>query len=137
MILLRCISFAIGSLILAGAPFVLLPDAPQRPIDGAQVLSACALIALMSSGFLLVGVAGNHMKRSRRTRMLGALLLAIPILGSIGVLMLDHLPEETWMVAPLMCCATFMFFIFVYPAKRSPLHRRLRPRDPGAIITEA
>jgi peptidoglycan/LPS O-acetylase OafA/YrhL len=137
MIFLRCISFAIGSLILMGAPFVLLPDAPQRPIDVGQVLSACALVTLMASGFLLVGVAGNHMKRSRRARMLGALLLAIPILGSIAVLTLDDLPEETWMIAPLLCCATFLFITFVYPAKRSPLHRRMRPRDPAAILTEA
>lgn len=137
MILLRCISFAIGSLILTGAPFILLPDAPQRPIDVAEVLSACALIALMASGFLLVGVAGNHMKRSRRTRILGALLLAIPILGSIGALTLDNLPEDTWMIGPLLCCATFLFISFVYPAKRSPLHRRMRPRDPAASLTEA
>lgn len=137
MILLRCISFAIGSLILAGAPFILLPDAPQRPIDGGAVLSACALIALMSSGFLLVGVAGNHMKRSRRTRILGGVLLAIPILGSVVVLTLDNLPEETWMLAPLLCGATILFISFIYPAKRSPLHRRMRPRDPAAIVTEA
>lgn len=137
MIFLRCISFAIGSLILTGAPFILLPDAPQRPIDVAQVLSACALIALMSSGFLLVGVAGNHMKRSRRTRILGGVLLAIPICGSIVVLTLDNLPEETWMLAPLLCGATIVFITFVYPARRSPLHRRMRPRDPAASLTEA
>lgn len=137
MIFLRCIAFAIGSLILAGAPFILLPDAPQRPSDVGEVLAACALIALMSSGFLLVGVAGNHMKRSRRTRILGGVLLAIPIFGSVAVLTLDNLPEETWMLAPLLCGATIMFISFIYPAKRSPLHRRMRPRDPAAIVTEA
>jgi peptidoglycan/LPS O-acetylase OafA/YrhL len=137
MIFLRCISFLIGSLILTGAPFILLPDAPQRPSAVIDVLAGCAVIALLSSGFLLVAVAGNHMKRSRRTRMLGALLLGVPILGSIAVLTRDEVPEEAWMIAPLLCCATLLFVSFVYPARRSPMYRRLRARDPAATLTEA
>lgn len=137
MIVLRCISFAIGSLILTGAPFILLPDAPQRPSDVLEVLAGCGVIALMAAGFLIVGVAGNHMKRSLRARMLGGLLLAVPIAASFGILFLDNVPEDAWMIGPLTISATFLFITFIYPRKRSPLHRRMRPRDPAAILTEA
>jgi UDP-N-acetylmuramyl pentapeptide phosphotransferase/UDP-N-acetylglucosamine-1-phosphate transferase len=137
MIVLRCISFAIGSLVLTGAPFFLLPDAPQRASDVWEVLAGCAVIALLSAGFLLVGVAGNHMKRSRRTRMLGGALLALPIMTSFALLFIDNVPESAWMIGPVTCWAAFLFITFVYPRKRSQLHRRMRPRDPVAPLTEA
>jgi uncharacterized membrane protein YfcA len=137
MILLRCFSFLIGSLIITGAPFVLLPDTPQRAADVGTVLSACALVALTASGFLLVGIAGNHMKRSRRTRALAALLLAMPIAGGVGVLLMDQAPPEMWVIAALLCFATFLFLGFVYPARHSRSRRPLRPREqaPLAVST--
>lgn len=134
MILLRCFSFLIGSLIVTGAPFFLLPEAPQRPRDFTAVLLGCTVIALCASGFLLVGVAGNHMKRSLPTRIVGAVLLAVPMVGSIAVLTLDDLPEDVWVVAPLFCCALFLFLGFVYPGRRRRQSRSLRPRDPAATI---
>ncbi|MET0858726.1 MAG: hypothetical protein ABWY27_18420 [Telluria sp.] len=134
MILLRCISFLIGSLILVGAPFLLLPQAPQRPSDVGTVLAACALVGLMASGFFVVGVAGNHMKRSRRARALGALLLAAPILGSVAILLKDDTPPETWMIGPLLCFATFLFISFVYPARHGRSYRPLRPREPSSAL---
>ena len=137
MIVLRCISFAIGSLILTGAPFLLLPEAPQRPGGVLEVLAGCGVIALMAAGFLLVGVAGNHMKRSLRTRLLGGMLLLVPIAASFAILFIDNVPEDAWMIGPLTCSATFLFITFVYPRKRSQMHRRMRPRDPVAPLTEA
>ncbi len=122
---------------MTGAPFVLLPDAPQRPSDVFDVLTGCGVIALMAAGFLIVGVAGNHMKRSLRTRLLGGLLLAVPIAASFGILFVDNVPEDAWMIGPLTICATFLFITFIYPRKRSAVHRRMRPRDPAAILTEA
>lgn len=137
MIVLRCISFAIGSLILTGAPFLLLPEAPQRPSGVLEVLVSCGIIALTAAGFLIVGVAGNHMKRSLRTRLLGGILLSVPIAASFAILFIDNVPEDAWMIGPLTCSATFLFITFVYPRKRSKLHRRMRPRDPAATLTEA
>lgn len=137
MIVLRCVSFAIGSLILTGAPFILLPDAPQRPSGVLEVLVACGVIALMAAGFLIVGVAGNHMKRSLRTRLLGGMFLMVPIAASFALLFLDNVPESAWMIGPLTCWATFLFLTFIYPRKRSQTQRRMRPRDPAAILTEA
>jgi hypothetical protein len=134
MILLRCISFLIGGLIVTGAPFFLLPDAPQRPSDVGAVVAGCVVIALLSSGFFLVAIAGNHMKKSLRTRALAAVLLGFPILGSIGVLLLGEQAEEVWMIGPLLSCAILLFLIFVYPARRNPMYRPLRPRDPAAVI---
>jgi hypothetical protein len=133
MILLRCVSFLIGTLILMGAPFILLPDAPQRASDVGSVIAGCIVIALLASGFFVVGIAGNRMKRSRRARV----LLGFPILGSVGLLMLDETPIEVWMVGPLLVCAIVLFMGFVYPGKRGPKHRRLRPRDPAATVIEA
>jgi peptidoglycan/LPS O-acetylase OafA/YrhL len=131
MILLGFISFLVGSLIVVGAPFLLLPEAPQRPSDVATVLAGCAMVGLTASGFFLVGVAGNHMKRSRRTRALGALLLGVPILGSCAILFMDNTAPETWMIGPVLCCATFLFISFVFPARPGRSYRSLRPREPS------
>jgi hypothetical protein len=133
MILLRCISFLIGSLIVMGAPFFLLPDAPVRPGDVGMVIGACFAIALVSSGFFIIGVAGNHMKRSPKTRKLAGALLAVPILGSMGILLLGRSSDDIWMVGPVMCGAIFLFIVFVYPARRRRTHRAMRPRDPEAL----
>lgn len=135
MILIRCISFLIGGLIVTGAPFFLLPDAPPRPSDFGHAIGACLVVALLASGFFLIGVAGNHMKRSRKTRWLAGVLLAFPIVGSLVALASDSQPEEVWMVGPLLCGAIFLFFTFVFPARRRRTHRPLRPRDPSAIPT--
>jgi hypothetical protein len=137
MILLRCVSFLIGAAILMGAPFFLLPDAPQRASDIGNVIAGCVVIALFASGFFLVGIAGNRMKRSLRARVVAAVLLGFPILGSIGVLMLDQTPIEVWMIGPLLFAAILLFIGFVYPGRRGPQHRRLRPRDPATTIIEA
>jgi O-antigen/teichoic acid export membrane protein len=134
MIFLRCISFLIGALIITGAPFFLLPDHPQRPADVASVVIACVIIALLASGFFFVGVAGNHMKRSRRARFLAAVLLAFPILGSVALLLLDDHRVEVWMAGPLFCFAAFLFVSFVYPAKRRRTYPPMRPRDPADLV---
>lgn len=137
MILLRCFSFLIGSLIITGAPFILLPDTPQRPSDAGTVLSACAMVALLASGFLLVGIAGNHMKRSRRTRVLATILLAMPILGGVSVLLMDEAPPEMWVIAALLCFATCLLLGVVYPAKRNRSRRTLRPREQSPLAVSA
>lgn len=137
MILLRCVSFVIGTLIVMGAPFILLPDAPQRPSSIGNVIAGCVVIALLASGFFLVGIAGDRMKHSRRARALAAVLLGFPILGSIGVLMLDDSPAEVWMIGPLLFSAILLFAGFVYPGRHGPKHRRMRPHDPAAVVAEA
>jgi len=135
MILVRFISFLIGSLIVTGAPFFLLPDTPQRPSDFGMAIGACMVVALLASGFFVIGVAGNHMKRSRKTRILAGVLLAFPIAGSLAALVIDRQSDDVWMVGPLLCGAIFLFITFVYPARRRRTHRPLRPRDPGATPT--
>jgi hypothetical protein len=132
MIFLRCLSFLIGSLIVMGAPFFLLPDAPQGPREVHGALAGCLAIAVAAAGFCFVGVAGNHMKRSRRTRALGAVLMAFPIAGSIWALNLDDLPEDAWVIGPLLFFAVALFFCFIFPGRRARLHRPLRPRDSDA-----
>jgi hypothetical protein len=137
MIVLRCVSFAIGSLILTGAPFILLPAAPQRPSGMLEVLAACGVIALMAAGFLIVGIAGNHMRRSLRTRVLAGTLLLAPISASFALLFVDNVPEDAWMIGPVTCFAIFLFLTFVYPRRRTSTERRMRPRDPVTPLTEA
>lgn len=134
MIFLRCISFLVGILIVTGAPFLLLPEVPQRQGEVGQALAGCVAIALLAAGFLFVSVAGNHMKRSRGARALAAFLLAFPIAGSVWVLQLDDLPQDVWLIGPLLFCAVFLFYCFVFPARRARLHPPLRPRDPDAAV---
>ena len=133
MIFLRCMSFLIGSLIAMGAPFLLLPEIPQGPGEVGRELAGCLAIALAAGGFFFIGAAGNHMKRSRRARILGAILLAVPIVGSVWVLSLDNLTEDVWMIGPVLFCALSLFYCFVFPGRRTRWHRRLRPRDSDAV----
>lgn len=133
MIFLRCISFLIGVAIIMGAPFFLLPESPTRAINVDGAVSACIAIGLAASGFLIVGVSGNHFKRSLRARILAGVLLAVPVFGSIAILLQDNLPESVWLVAPLFCSAVMMFIAFVFPGR--PSHtRRLRPRDASSVL---
>lgn len=133
MIFLRCISFLIGAGIVMGAPFFLLPELPTRALNAGGAVAGCLAIALAASGFLMVGVAGNHFKRSLRARVLAGLLLAVPMAGSIGLLTLDDLPDSIWMVAPLFCSAAILFMAFIFPG-RPARARRLRPREPGGLV---
>jgi hypothetical protein len=133
MIFLRCISFLIGVTIAMGAPFFLLPESPTRAINFNGAVIACVAIALAASGFLMVGVAGNHFKRSLRARILAGVLLAVPMVGSIGILLQDNLPESVWALAPLFCSAAIMFMAFVFPGRRSTA-RRLRPRESSGVL---
>ena len=134
MIFLRCIAFLIGGLIVMGAPFFLLSDRPQQANDVAAVMMACGAIALFASGFFCIGVAGHHMRRSPRTRMLAGVLLAFPILGSMAALLFEAQWANIWMVFPLFFCAGFMFVSFVYPARHHRAHTRMRPREPADSV---
>ncbi|MDB5960319.1 MAG: hypothetical protein JWP59_1613 [Massilia sp.] len=133
MIFLRCISFLIGVAIVMGAPFVMLPESPTRALNANGTVIACISIALAASGFLLVGVAGNHFKRSLRARVLAGLLLIVPMAGSIVILTQDDLPETVWVLAPLFCSAAIMFMAFVFPG-RPTRSRRLRPREASGVL---
>jgi hypothetical protein len=77
------------------------------------------------------------MKRSRRTRALAAMLLSVPIGGSIAVLLMEEAPREIWLIGPLLCFATFLFFSFVYPAKRGRTYRPMRPREQPAATSNS
>lgn len=133
MIFLRCISFMIGIAIIMGAPFFLLPASPTRALNVDGAVMACIAIALAASGFLMVGVAGNHFKRSLRARFIAGVLLVVPMIGSIMILLQDRLPESGWLVAPLFCSAVMIFMAFVFPG-RSARTRGLRPRDPASVL---
>lgn len=133
MIFLRCISFLIGMAIVMAAPFLLLPASPTRAINVDGAVSACIAVGLAASGFLMVGVAGNHFKRSLPARVIGGILLAVPVVGTIAVLLQDDLPESVWLVAPVFCSAIMMFMAFVFPG-RSARTRRMRPREAGNVL---
>jgi hypothetical protein len=133
MIFLRCISFLIGVAILMGAPFFLLPEMPTRALNANGTLIGCAAIGLAASGFLLVGVAGNHFKRSMRARVLAGILLTVPMIGSLAVLTFDDLPDAVWMVIPLFCSAALLFMAFVFPG-RPARSRPMRPRDSSSVL---
>lgn len=133
MIFLRCISFLIGVAIVMGAPFFLLPELPTRALNANGAVTACIAIALAASGFLMVGVAGNHFKRSLRARIFAGVLLVVPMFGSLFILTQDDLPETVWMLGPLFCSAAIMFMAFVFPG-RTQRSRRLRPRESSGVL---
>lgn len=134
MIFLRCLSFLIGSVIVMGAPFFLLPDASPHPSETGAAIAACAEIALLASGFFLVAIAGNHMRRSPRTRILGAALLGLAIIGCIWQLLFGLQNDDIWMIGTVLGFAIFLFITFVYPARRRRTYRPMRPRDQPPVV---
>ncbi len=134
MIFVQCLSFLTGCLIVFGAPLLLLGDAAPRARELDTAVAACTAIGLFASGFFLVGIAGNHMRRSPRTRLLGAALLGLPIIGGAWGLLFGPWTDDLWMIGPILGFAIFLFIAFVYPARRRPRYRSMRPHDPALVV---
>lgn len=130
MLLLRCFSILMGSAVLFGAPFLLLPKAPTGPAgNGWLILAACGAILLVSSGYFFVGIAGHRMRRSILLRAAGALLLSFPLMASAWGVFSGRVPELLPAIGPVLCFTAFLFIAFVFPSARRRTYRPMRPRE--------
>ncbi|MEO7496754.1 MAG: hypothetical protein ABIT83_01475 [Massilia sp.] len=130
MIILRFLALLIGSAILFGAPFILLPETPQsRPDDFNTVMLNCVAILLVVSGYFFVGVLGHRMRKSLRRRIIAAVLLLFPIIASGYVLFSGKEPDLLPAIGPLFCFTAFLYLAFVFPSNRRRTKRAMRPRE--------
>jgi hypothetical protein len=128
MIALRLLSLLAGGLVLV-LPAAVLSDAG---VSGMTALAAVIGLAVMSGIFVYIGVAGARMRRSNRARTLGAALLAVPILGSLGLLASRKDAELLWCSGALLIVSLVVFMGLVFPVlerRQRPMRRRER-QDP-------
>jgi hypothetical protein len=126
MIALRLLSILAGFLVLI-VPAVLLADAGLGGMPGMTAIAALGGLALVSGSFIYIGMAGDRMRRNGRARMLGALLLAVPIAGSLVVMASRKDANLLWGSGALLAFSLMLFLVFVFPAverRQRPMRRR-------------
>ena len=127
MIALRLLALLAGAVVLV-APAVVLADA-SAGMPGTTVAAALLGVALVSASFIYIAMAGDRMRRNPRARMLGALLLAVPIAGSLMLMASHKEPTLLWASGSLLVFSLVLFLGFVFPAvehRQRPMRRRER-----------
>lgn len=110
------------------APPIMLTDAGTGGWSILAVAAGLLSIVAVSAVFLYIGVTGKRMIRKRSERMIGGLLLLIPIVT--GLILLADRQEFAQLVASglLLGFSLLLFLAFVYPGLE-PQSRRLRERE--------
>lgn len=128
MIALRMLALLAGFLVLI-LPTAVLADAHTAGMPGTTAIAGLGALALVSASFVYVGMAGDRMRRSARARMLGAVLLAIPMLGSLVLLATFKDVKLLCGSGALLVFSLLLFMGFVFPAagrRQRPMRRRER-----------
>ena len=119
MILLRLASLIAGVLVLI-APAVLIRVGGMPP-DTARAGAALACVVLASSGFILVGMAGQRLRRSAWLRTLAAVLLGVPVLASAALLWRGSSPAVLWLAGAVIGLSALLYLTLVYRLGRLKL----------------
>lgn len=134
MIALRLLSLLASFLVLF-LPTVLMADPSVADLSGRTVIAGLAGMGLVSASFVYIGVAGDRMRRNPLERVLGAVLLAVPIAGSLALLVSRKESGVLWGSGILLVFSLMLFLGFVFPAgerRQRPMRRRER-QDPGLL----
>jgi hypothetical protein len=134
MTALRILALLAGPAVLL-APPILLSDAGGRGWSAVAVAAGLIVVAAVSATFIYIGVAGERMIRNRTDRIVGGVMLLIPMIS--GLAMLIGRKDSSQMVAGgiVLGFSLLLFLSFVYPAME-PRSRKLRQRerqDPGGL----
>lgn len=128
MIFVRILCLLAGIMILVAPPVVLYPNGGMTP-DAYKAVAMLAALVLASSGFFLIGMAGHRMRRSPGLRSLAGLLLAAPLLGSLGMMWRGGAPTMLWMCSLMLSLTVVLYATFVVPVVSAQGHRRMRDRE--------
>jgi hypothetical protein len=128
MIFLRLMSFLIGIGIPMALPLV-LSDVGTRGMPGWPVLGGLFGMCLVSGSFLYIALLGARMRRSLALRILGGLLLLLPMAASLTVLWTRSEEEMLWCGGLLLAAAVLMFICFVFPGIPDGRQRPMRKRE--------
>jgi len=128
MIFLRLLSFLIGIGIPMALPLV-LSDAGTRGMPGWPVLGGLFGMSLISGSFLYIALLASRMRRSIILRILGGLLLMLPMAASLAVLLTRTQEAMLLGGGGLLAASVLMFISFVFPGipdRRRPMRKRDR-----------
>ncbi|MFL6673910.1 MAG: hypothetical protein ACJ8LG_11550 [Massilia sp.] len=130
MILLRFLSILAGAVVLVAPPIFMFAGATgPHFFDGSTVLAAMAGLVLVAASFFFVGVAGDRMRKSAQLRVVGGLLLGVPLAAGCAVLWRGNDELQLWLGALAFCFAAVLFVAFVFPAVNARKYRPLRARE--------
>jgi hypothetical protein len=128
MIFLRLLSFLIGIGIPMALPLV-LSDVGTRGMPGWPVLGGLFGMCLISGSFLYIALLASRMRRSVILRILGGLLLMLPMAASLAVLWTRT--QEAMLVGGggLLAASVLMFISFIFPGIPDGRQRPMRKRE--------
>jgi hypothetical protein len=128
MIFLRLLSFLIGIGIPMALPLV-LGDISTRGMPGWPVLGGLFGMSLVSGSFLYIALLGSRMRRSTILRILGGLLLVLPMAASLAVLLTRTQEDMLLAGGVLLVASVLMFISFVFPGIPDGRQRPMRKRE--------
>ena len=130
MILLRLLAILLGGLLLLVPPLFLSAEGPMHvEQDVLTVTVGCSLVALLAASFFYIGVFGHKMKKSKRLRIIGGVLLVFPMVAAVALVTEMAETQFVYLSAAMFCLAAVLFVNFVYPGERSRKQRPMRKRD--------
>ncbi len=139
MIFLRLLALVAGTLVLILPPMVVAQSA-NASMPAWIAIGGLAGLALVALSYLYVAVFADRMRRSGHYRMLGGLLLLIPI--AVGVTTLATRTDADLLIgsAILLAFTVLLFITFVYPAasgrRQRPMRRRERSEPVLAVVQQ-
>jgi hypothetical protein len=129
MFFLRLLAIFNGGMVLVAAPWFLRQQGRLRGEDMETVIFGCSVIALIAFSFFFIGLAGHRMRKSMYLRILGGVLLAVPLITGVAVVAQTRYQDAVYLCVTMFCMAAICFVSFVYPGSKVRKHRPMRPRD--------
>ncbi|OIJ41222.1 hypothetical protein [Massilia timonae] len=133
MIFLRLASLVAGVLVLI-APAILIRVGGMPP-DLGRAGAVLSCVVLASSGFFMIGMAGQRLRRSSALRTLAAIQLGVPTVASAALMWRGAAPSVLWLAGAVIVLTVLLYLTLIYrpvPALASLVQRRRRPSSPGS-----
>jgi hypothetical protein len=129
MFFLRLLAIINGGVVLIAAPLYLRSQGTLRGEEMGTVVLGCMLLAGIVASFFFVGLAGHRMRKSMMLRVIGGLLLAVPLSTAVVAVAETRYEQAVYLCVMMFCMAAVLFVSFVYPGSKVRKHRPMRPRD--------
>jgi len=129
MFFLRLLAVLNGGIVLIAAPLYLRSQGTLRGEDTETVVLGCLLLALIAGSFFYIGLLGHRMRRSIPLRVVGGLLLAVPLITGVATVAETRYLQAVYLCVLMFCMAAILFVSFVYPGSQVRKHRPMRPRE--------
>ena len=130
MIFLRLASLVAGVLVLI-APAILIRVGGMPP-DVGRAGAALTCVVLASSGYMIVGMAGQRLRRSAKLRALAAILLGVPVVASAALLWRGSSPPVLWLAGAVIGLSVLLCLTLVYRPVPALAYWRRRLSTPAS-----